>query len=248
MYNGKTVSVVTSTYREKDSIRKCVEDFFATGYVDEFVVVNNNAAPGTDDEVLATRAKLVHESKQGYGFGFQRALAESTGDLIVMVEPDGTFDARDLIKLLVYAEDMDVVQGSRTNATTILSNANMGMALKYGNYFVAKLAEFSYFGSSPSLSDCGCTYRVFRRKAYEHIRPFFREGGSAFGFELSLLVLRSDMKMCQIPVHYGERVGVSAVTGSFLKTCILGAQMVGLIVNHRVEECFRPVTKFNTHV
>ena len=52
MWEGKTVSVILPTYNEKESIRKCVEDFFATGFVDEVVVVNNNAAPGTAEEVI----------------------------------------------------------------------------------------------------------------------------------------------------------------------------------------------------
>ena len=54
MWNTKTVSVVFSTYRERASIRKEIEDFFATGVVDEIVVVNNNAEPGTDDAAPGT--------------------------------------------------------------------------------------------------------------------------------------------------------------------------------------------------
>ncbi len=243
MYKGKFVSIVMSTYNEKDSIRKCIEDFFATQLVDEVVVVNNNAAAGTSDEVRKTKAKLIHESRQGYGYGFQRALAESTGDLLVMCEPDGTFWANDLEKLLVYANDMQVVQGSRTNATTILDKANMGLFLKYGNYFVAKFAELSFFKKAPNLSDCGCTYRLLTREAYVRLRPHFRQGGSAFGFELSLLILRLGLPMCQIPIHYDKRVGISSVTGNFWKTLRLGFMMMGMVLQHRWEEFVRPLEK-----
>ena len=45
MWRGKRVSVVLPTYNEKDSIRRCIEEFEATGVVDEIIVVNNNAAP-----------------------------------------------------------------------------------------------------------------------------------------------------------------------------------------------------------
>ncbi|HOT52351.1 MAG TPA: glycosyltransferase, partial [Candidatus Hydrogenedentes bacterium] len=51
MWRGKKVSVVFPTYNEKDSIRAAIEEFFEDGLVDEIVVVNNNAAPGTDEEV-----------------------------------------------------------------------------------------------------------------------------------------------------------------------------------------------------
>ena len=60
MYEGKTVSVAIATYRERKSIRKVINDFFETGFVDEVIVVNNNAEAGTDDEVGKTKAKLFY--------------------------------------------------------------------------------------------------------------------------------------------------------------------------------------------
>ena len=65
MWRGKRVSVVFPTYNEEDSIRAAIEDYFATEYVDEVVVVDNNAAAGTRYEVVKTRALLVHEPRQG---------------------------------------------------------------------------------------------------------------------------------------------------------------------------------------
>ena len=64
MWQGHSVSVVLPTYNEKDSIRQTIEDFYATGVVDEVLVVNNNAAPGTSEEVSSTRAREVVEPQQ----------------------------------------------------------------------------------------------------------------------------------------------------------------------------------------
>jgi glycosyltransferase involved in cell wall biosynthesis len=47
MWQGRAVSVILPTYNERASIRRSIEEFFETGVVDEVVVVNNNAAPGT---------------------------------------------------------------------------------------------------------------------------------------------------------------------------------------------------------
>ncbi len=46
MWNGKRVSVVLMTYAERDSIREVIEQFYATGYVDEVLVIDNNAQAG----------------------------------------------------------------------------------------------------------------------------------------------------------------------------------------------------------
>ena len=49
MWRDKSISVVFPTYNEKDSIRAAILDYFATGLVDEIIVVNNNAAAGTSE-------------------------------------------------------------------------------------------------------------------------------------------------------------------------------------------------------
>src|SRR3954447_3203077 len=109
MWSGKRVSVVLMTHAEKGSIREVIESFFRTGLVDEVLVIDNNAEPGTQDEVARTEARLVEEPRQGYGHATRRGLLEATGDLIVLAEPDGTFLAEDVIKLLVYSGECDVV-------------------------------------------------------------------------------------------------------------------------------------------
>jgi glycosyltransferase involved in cell wall biosynthesis len=249
MWNGKKVSIVLSTFNEKDSIRKCIDGFFATGYVDEVIVVDNNAIEGTVEEVLKTKALLICETRQGYGYGYQFGLSKVAGDLIIMCEPDGTFCPSDVVKFLAYTgsdnvdaeKSMHVVLGSRTNATMILAGANMGMFLKYGNYFVAKMIELLFIKTAPHLSDCGCTYRLITRNAYELMKPHFKEGGSAFGLEMTLLALRLGLPMCEIPVNYLERVGKSSVTGSFSGAFILGIKMIIMSWRHFIKERMEPI-------
>jgi glycosyltransferase involved in cell wall biosynthesis len=60
-----SVSVIIPTYNEKDSIYDAIQEFYATDLIDEIVVVNNNAAAGTEHEVARTRARQVFEPRQG---------------------------------------------------------------------------------------------------------------------------------------------------------------------------------------
>ena len=96
MWQGKKVSVVFSTYGEKTSIRKAIDDYFATGLVDEVIVTKNNTDAVTNEEVKKTKARLVYENRQGYGYAFQRGIKEASGDYIFLSEPDGTFEDSDL--------------------------------------------------------------------------------------------------------------------------------------------------------
>ena len=237
MWRGQTVSVVFPTYNEKDSIRQAIEDFFATGLVDEIIVVNNNAAAGTDEEVAQTRALLVYEPLQGYGHAIQCGLTAAVGGYIIVSEPDGTFAAGDVIKLLAYSDDCDVVYGTRTHREFIWAGANMGWFLKWGNYAVAKLMEVLF--NSSTLSDVGCTMRLLTRPALLQMQPFFTVGGSFFGPEMMLLSLMLGQRIVQIPVNYTKRVGTSAVTGDLVKAFFLGLRMIWLILEYRVRSALR---------
>jgi glycosyltransferase involved in cell wall biosynthesis len=236
MWYGKTVSVALPTYSEKWSIRPCIEDFFATGVVDEIVVCNNNAVSGTSEEVAKTLAQEVFEERQGYGWSCRRALAGTTGDLIVLSEPDGSFEPFDILKLLSYSRDFDVVFGSRTNSEFIWTGANMGFFMKWGNWSVAKYIEFLF--NTTSLTDVGCTMRLMTREVLQAIQPFFTVGGSHFGPEMMLLCIGSRSKVIEIPLNYKQRVGESTVTGNRWKAFTLALVMIGLITKFRLKTLF----------
>lgn len=232
MWNGRTVAVVLPTYRERDSIAECIRGFERLGYVDDIVVVNNNAEPGTSDEVARTSAREVLEPLQGYGAAIRRGLAEVDADLVCVCEPDGTFDPADLDKLLPFSGECGAVFGSRTVSTFIWSGANMNWFLRWGNWFVAKLIESLY--NTPYLSDVGCTMRVLTRETVRQITPAFASNGSRFGLEMQLLVVVAGVPFVQIPVNYRPRVGTSAVTGDFGKAFALGLDMIGLVLRTRL--------------
>lgn len=233
MWRGKKVSLVFPTYNEKDSIAAAIDDFFGSGVIDEVIVVNNNAAPGTSEEVAKTRAREVHEPRQGYGAAIRRGLREATGDLLIVAEPDSTFLGRDVHKLLAYSDDFEIVYGSRTVNGFIWDGANMGLFLRWGNWAVAKLIQGLFH--STSLTDVGCTVRLLRREAYDSLAPIFTVDGSFFGPEMMLLSIHGRMKVVQIPVNYLPRVGESAVTGSFWKAFKLGLRMIAMILSHRAK-------------
>jgi len=232
MWRGKRVSVIFPTYNEKDSIRSAIEEFFGSGHVDEIIVVNNNAAPGTDEEVAGTGARIVYETRQGYGHAIWKGLTEATGDLLILSEPDGTFSGNDVIKLLAYSDDVPVVFGTRTVRVLVWRGANMGFLLKWGNWGVGKMMEFLF--NTTILTDVGCTMKLLHREAYEQIAPQFTIGGSAFGPELMLLVILNKIPFVEIAVNYRTRVGKSSVTGNKVRAVFLGFEMALMILRYRI--------------
>lgn len=231
MWRGKTVAVILPTYNEKDSIRAAAFDFHQEGLADEVIVVNNNAAPGTSEEVDGTGARELFEPRQGYGNALLCGIDHTDADLIVMAEPDGTFSGHDLLKLLAYAEDVPVVFGTRTSREFIWAGANMGPFLRWGNWAVAKMTELLF--NTTILTDMGCTYRLFHREALKRIRPHLTIGGSHFGPQLLMEVIAHGIPFIEIPINYHRRVGESSVTGDLWKAFWLGMRMIALVLSYR---------------
>jgi glycosyltransferase involved in cell wall biosynthesis len=231
-FNGKTISVIFPTYNEKDSIKKAIDDFDMLGIVDELIVINNNAAEGTSEEVKKTNAVEFLEKEQGYGAAILRGLKEAKGDLIAICEPDDTFIARDLFKLLEYTHNFDVVYGSRTMIDMIWEGANMGWFLRFGNWSVAKLMEV-LFGTC-SLTDVGCTFRIMSKNIRDIVLKKCKVKGNFFGPEMMIVTIKEkNCRILQIPLNYKDRVGESSVTGSLLKAFWLGIRMILLILHKR---------------
>lgn len=233
MWKNKKVSVIMPAYNEEENIRNAVMEYSEISLVDEVVVVDNNSTDKTPDELKNTSARQIHEQKQGYGFALRRGLAEASGDLIIMVEPDGTFVANDVNKLLVYSDDFDMVCGTRTNREMIWKGANMRYFLMVGNWAVAKLLEF-LFGTS-KLTDCGCTLRLINRRALNKICAKLTVGSSHFLPEMVILSKINDVKFIEIPVNYRSRIGQSKITGNLKGTIKTGVNMILLIFYYRMK-------------
>ena len=225
------MSVVFPAYNEAGNIRQAIDDFLAFPAVDEVVVVDNNSRDETASLARAAGARVVQEVRQGYGYALRRGLQEADGEYVIMAEPDGTFIAKDLLKLLAYSDDFDMVLGTRTTRELIWRQANMGWFLRVGNLLVAKLLQVLFSG--PSLSDCGCTMRLVHRETLDQLIPRLTVGSSHLLPEMDILSLLLGRRIIEVPVNYRGRVGSSKITGSRIRAFTVGLQMIALILRYR---------------
>lgn len=236
MYLGKKVSIILPVYNEHENVRTAIEEFLRHPAVDEVIAVDNNSTDGSEVEIQLTSARYVGEKVQGYGAALRRGLREATGDLLITSEPDGTFCAEDLDRLLVYSKDFEVVLGTRTSRNPVWSGgdpgANMDFVLRLGNWAVAKLLEYLFNG--PSFTDVGCSYKLIHRRAYEKIESSLTVDGSWFSPEYMIRVLQHKLSVVEIPVSYRARIGTSKITGKRSSAIALGLRMIYFILHERV--------------
>jgi glycosyltransferase involved in cell wall biosynthesis len=208
MFRDQTVSLIIPAYNEEETIRQVVEEFRAEPHLDEILVVDNNCKDRTAEYAAAAGARVVVESKPGYGAALLAGMDAAKGDLLVLVEADGSFRARDLEKLLVYLQDAGMVMGTRTTRQMLEQGANMRFLLRWGNVFMAKFLQLCWLRpAEPRFTDVGCTYRALDRRTFEAIRPLLRETGPAFSPEMMCAALQARCRVIEIPVTYSSRLG-----------------------------------------
>ena len=178
------ISLILPTYREKNSIRQVVLDFQKFPQIKEIIVVDNNSEVGTIEQVEDLEVLVINEPLQGYGSAIKTGIKNAQYEYVCIREPDGTFNPNDLNKLISYSSESDFVVGTRTNTILVWSGANMGLFLRWGNWFVAKLTELLF--NTTYLSDVGCTFRIVKRYKAIEIIDQSKSNRSIFGFQMLL--------------------------------------------------------------
>ena len=212
MFRGHRVIVVIPCYNEESTIGAVVSAFRAEEHVDRVLVVDNNSRDRSGEAAAASGAEVLRETAQGYGAALRAGLTHAASadgrSILVISEADGSFRASDLPKLLQYLPDCAMVLGTRTTKQLVQQGANMDFALRWGNVAMGKLVELFWLRPhEPRLTDVGCTYRALWSDAWAAMAPGTRETGPSFSPEMICEAYRCGLRVIEIPVHYGERLG-----------------------------------------
>lgn len=244
MFRDRTVSLVIPAYNEEGTIRQVVEEFRQESHLDEIVVVDNNCRDRTAELAAAAGARVVAEARPGYGSALLAGMCAAKGEILVLVEADGSFRARDVIKLLVYLDDAGMVMGTRTTRQMVEQGANMRSILRWGNVFMAKFLQLCWLRpSEPRFTDVGCTFRALTRHTFDKIRGRLKETGPAFSPEMMCAALQERCRIIEVPITYCPRKGgESKHSDTFARQARTAWKMFRTICRKRFLERGAPIT------
>lgn len=232
-FNDFKVSVIIPAYNEAESIEQVVKDFINIK-VDEVFVVDNSSTDNTKEVAIKAGARVETVKLKGYGDTICYGCDRAKGNILVIVEADYSFRAKDLGKFLEYLKDSDMVIGTRTTRQMIEQGANMKGLLRWGNVFVGKLIELLWWNQEPRFTDVGCTYRGLWKDAYLKVRDRLKAVGPEFSPEMMIEMLRAHKRIIEIPVSYYKRFkGTSKHSENYLSAAKTALKMLKIIFSKR---------------
>ncbi|TGK33781.1 glycosyltransferase [Leptospira gomenensis] len=198
----KTTLIVPTKNNER-SIADVIVDF--KGKVDEILVVDAGSTDKTLEIAKKEKAKVIHcDVLQPDVFGIQVDLGikSASGDIAVVVTPDGSYRSKDYPKLLEYLKDSDMVIGTRTTRQMIEQGSNLLPGVRVINLILGKLIEVFWWGMEPRFTDAMCSYFAIWKDSYAKIRPGLEMKDKRIIPELMMETVRSYMRCIEIPISY----------------------------------------------
>jgi GT2 family glycosyltransferase len=202
------LSVVMPCLNEEAAIGACIEKIRRTldaaGIEGEIVVCDNGSTDASVAIAERMGARVVHETRRGYGNAYLTGFAHARGTYFVMGDADDTYDFSLIPSFLraLREDGYDFVTGSRYLGG---GDRHISVLHRYlGNPALTRILNV-LFGTS--YTDVYCGFRAFSRAAYERVRPV--SPGMEFNLELAINAKLAGLRIGEIPIVLAPRKGES---------------------------------------
>jgi glycosyltransferase involved in cell wall biosynthesis len=194
------VSVVIPTLNEAGNILETVTTIHKEiTYPKEIIIVDGNSTDGTKEIVKDTEfCDLIVEPRRGYGLALRTGIRHAKGDVIVMVDGDGTYEVKHINLLLetLIKNDAELCQATRMY--------DLRKAMGFMNFVANKIITFFFnFFYIQFLSDTQSGFRAISRSALEQVELY--EDDMAFATEMLVQFAKKGFKLVEVPSAYRAR-------------------------------------------
>lgn len=193
----KKLSILIPVYNEWRTIRQLLEKLVALKREKEIIVLDDGSSDGTKEilnSISHPQIKIFrHPANRGKGAAIRTALAQCTGDIVLIQDADLNQDPKVIDRLVEpFLEDgVKLVYGSRFLA----QRPKMKWTNYWANRFLTFLTNFLY---RTKISDVETCFKAFRSEVIKSI-PLETEGFE-FEVEVTAKVLRKGFPIKEVPI------------------------------------------------
>ena len=145
---------------------------------------------------------LLHEINRGYGAALKTGIQASRYGHVAIVDADGTYEEKDLPKLIEHMGTHDMVVGARTG-----KDAKIPLIRRPAKWILNILANFL---TETRIPDLNSGFRIFNKAV---AKRFFNILPSSFSFTstLTIALLTNGYSIKYVPSGYKTRKGKSKI-------------------------------------
>jgi len=218
-----TVSLIIPTLNEADNLRHVLPTL--PSVVDELVIVDGGSTDGTVDVVRELRpdATIVLDPRPGKGVALQTGFDAARGDILVMMDADGSMDPNDIATFVAALHaGADVAKGSRFMQGG--GSSDLTPLRTFGNFMLTQAVRVTFGGR---YSDLCYGYMAFWR----YVLPAFDPGVPGFEVEtfLNVRALAAGLRIVEVASFESPRIHGD----SHLRTFRDGSRVLRTIARER---------------
>ena len=215
------VELAIPCFNEEITISKVVQDFRAELPDAEIVVYDNNSQDRSAELSEAAGAKVIKVKRQGKGYVVQEVFRKSNADIVILVDADDTYEAKDVHGLLhpIQIEIADMVIGTRLHS----DKNDFRQLHHFGNRMLTRALNLMF---RTRYLDILSGFRALNRNFIQNV-PIVSIG---FEVETEMMIqaLELDMTIKEVPIQFRQRPHGSH---SKLETFRDGYRILGLMVS-----------------
>ncbi|HLH29196.1 MAG TPA: glycosyltransferase [Acidimicrobiales bacterium] len=199
-HSTPSVSVVMPARNEADNLRHILPRI--PSWVDELIVVDGNS---DDDTPAVARAgwpdvRIVHQERTGKGDALWQGFAAAEGDIIVMLDADGSTDPAEIPRFVAALRTgADVAKGTRFVIGG--GSADLTPVRAFGNWALTRMVNVIW---RARLTDLCYGYFAFWRDRLEELDP--KCTGFEFETLLTVRAIRSGLSLVEVPSYESARI------------------------------------------
>ncbi len=200
MYKNHKISLVIPCLNEEDGLKHILPKM--PKFLDEVIVVDNGSTDGSATVAEKLGARVIHESRKGYGSAYLAGVPAATGDIVVTMDGDASYSSEDIESMLkpIVEDAADFVSGSRF---PLKDQVAMPLLNQIGNFGLTLIANILFW---TWMKDSQSGMWAFWKKVYVDIEP--TSTGMAYSQELKIrAALNNKIRFVEVPISYHPRVG-----------------------------------------
>lgn len=199
------LSIIIPVYNEELVVEKVVSEVLKYCRDSEIIVIDDGSTDNTTNIIKEfNNIKIIrHKENKGYGATLKTGIETATKDIIVIIDGDGSYFAKDIGLLIPNIEKFDMIVGARIKEVA----REFPLYQKITKGFICSLLGAIF---KQRILDINSGLRLIKRHIVEKYLSVLPDGFS-FTSSITLAMLLDNRKIKYVPISYSNRTGESKV-------------------------------------